>query len=102
MPSRDNGAMRRRWLLLMIVVGLGAAAVPTGPSSGEPAGPAFGLFPTGAHGSEVTLGFTSQGVLFFGGWDHIARSSDDGRSWVALPKPSPVAADRVLVVDRTT
>jgi len=93
--------MRRRWLLLTMVVALAAAVVPTGPSNGEPA-PAFGLFPTGAHGSEVNLGFTSQGVMFFGGWDHIARSADDGRSWVALPKASPVAADRVLVVDRTT
>ena len=94
--------MRGRWIVAVMVAAVAAAAVPVGPSNGEPAAPAFGLFPTGAHGSEVNLGITAQGVLFFGGWDHIARSADDGRSWVALPKASPLAADRVLVVDRTT
>ena len=94
--------MRGRWIVGVMVAAASAAAVPAGPTNGEPAAPTFGLFPTGAHGSEVNLGITARGVLFFGGWDHIARSADDGRSWVALPKASPVAADRVLVVDRRT
>jgi len=94
--------MRGWGIAVAMLLAVTGAAVPAGPSLGEPAPPTFGLFPTGAHGSEVNLGITGQGVMFFGGWDHIARSADDGRSWVALPQASPVAADRVLVVDRTT
>jgi hypothetical protein len=94
--------MRCRWVFLLPVLGLAVGLVPAGPSSGAASAPGFGLFPTGAHGSEVNIGITRSGVLFFGGWDHVARSTDDGRSWVALPKASPVAADRVLEVDRKT
>jgi BNR/Asp-box repeat len=94
--------MRTGWRVLLLLLAVGAAAVPAGVSSGQPSAPTFRLVPTGSHGSEVNLGITRSGVIFFGGWDHIARSADDGRTWVALPKASPVAADRVLVVDRTT
>jgi hypothetical protein len=79
-----------------------AALLPGGVSSGDGAGPAFATFATGAHGSEVNLGITRAGVVFFGGWDHIARSGDGGRTWEVATPPTPVAADRVLVVDRAT
>jgi len=79
-----------------------AAVLPGGVSSGDASGPVFATFGTGAHGSEVNLGVTRAGVVFFGGWDHIARSKDGGRTWDVVTPPTPVAADRVLVVDRTT
>ena len=94
--------MRTRWLILLMVLSAGAGVVPAGWSGAEPPAARFGLFPTGAHGSEVNLGFTRSGVMFFGGWDHIARSSDDGRTWSVASLPTPVAADRVLIVDRAT
>jgi len=100
--GRDNGRMGRRGLVLLMVLAAGVGVVPAGPSGAEPPAATFGLFPTGAHGSEVNVGFTRSGVMFFGGWDHIARSTDDGRTWAAASPPTPLAADRVLIVDRAT
>lgn len=76
--------------------------------------PTFRMVDSGAHGSELTLGVRADGAVFVGGWDHIARSTDDGRTWTKLamalgPKVGPLnppglgfAADRVLVVDKDT
>ena len=88
--------------MVFTVAAVVAAALPGGMSSGEVAGPAFATFATGAHGSEVNLGITRSGVVFFGGWDHIARSADGGRTWDIASPATPVAADRVLIVDRAT
>jgi len=79
-----------------------AGLLPGAVSSGEGVGPAFASYATGAHGSEVNLGITRAGVVFFGGWDHISRSGDGGRTWEVATPPTPLAADRVLVVDRAT
>jgi hypothetical protein len=87
---------------LLTVAMIGAALVPGGVSSGVGSDPTFTLWATGTHGSEVNLGITHAGVVFFGGWDHIARSADDGRTWETASPATPLAADRVLVVDRST
>lgn len=87
--------------LLCLAAACGALLSGTAPS-GAFAGPAFGLFATGTHGPEVNLGITRSGVVFFGGWDDVARSADGGRTWSVASPPTPLAADRVLVVDRTT
>ncbi|MCA1845084.1 MAG: glycoside hydrolase, partial [Actinobacteria bacterium] len=97
----DVMGRRTCWVLYGVTV-LVAALLPGGVSSGDGAEPAFTTFATGAHGSEVNLGITRAGVVFFGGWDHIARSKDGGRTWDVATPPTPVAADRVLVVDRST
>lgn len=72
--------------------------------------PTFRLVDSRSHGSELNLGWAPNGDIWVGGWDHLARSSDDGLSWTAItPKLVPVgglslgfAADRVLVVDHDT
>ena len=89
--------MRTRWVVLVMMLAVGGGVVPAGPSQGEPSPATFRLVPTGAHGSEVNLGITRSGILFFGGWDHVARSTDDGRTWVAKSLPSPVAAIASLI-----
>lgn len=88
--------------IVWLVAAVSGALFAGGVSSGEAAGPTFGLFATGAHGSEVNLGVTRAGVVFFGGWDHVARSADGGRTWTAASPDTPLAADRVLIVDRST
>jgi hypothetical protein len=79
-------------------------AVPVLVNGQAGAGIAFRTSDTGADGPEVNIGITSRGVLFFGGWDHIARSIDDGRTWQPTAELSPfrAAGDRVLIVDRDT
>jgi hypothetical protein len=84
-------------------LGIAAALVAASLVAASPAGAqlAFKLRNTGATGSEPNVGVTSGGVIFLGGWDHIARSTDDGENWT-LHDTGPVgfAADRVLIVDR--
>lgn len=101
--------MRRRTHALVLALALAGGILAGGEPGAHPgqarspvSPPSFHLFPTAAHGPEVTLGITSAGVIFFGGWDHVARSADGGRSWLAKSPPTPLAADRVLIVDRTT
>lgn len=69
----------------------------------NPVPPAFRLSDTGVHGSELNVGVSPNGKIFVGGWDRVARSDDDGLTWVKLnPRPVGFAADRVLIVDKTT
>jgi hypothetical protein len=97
------GAMGTRFHpTLLALTMVGAVLIPGGVSSGVETGPVFTLWATGTHGSEVNLGITRSGVVFFGGWDHVARSADGGRTWQAASPATPLAADRVLVVDRST
>ncbi len=91
-------------VMALLVWGLGA---PAGAGGGgpDPDVPVFMVADTGTHGVEVTLGVTSKGHMFFGGWDRIGRSFDGGRTWDSVltgPIGSVSAADRVLVVDRAT
>jgi hypothetical protein len=81
---------------------LGAVFVAPAGAPAASVAPRFTLAETGAHGSEVNLGITRSGVLFFGGWDHVARSTDGGVTWAAASPDTPIAADRVLIVDRST
>lgn len=73
-------------------------------AEGDEAALAFAANDTGTHGSEVTLGVTSEGAIFVGGWDAIGRSTDGGATWeqVSIGLTHPLAADRVLVVDEDT
>lgn len=70
----------------------------------DEAAPTFRTVDTGVNGSELNIGLTSDGTIFLGGWDAIARSTDAGDTWDALglDRPVSIAADRVLVVDRET
>lgn len=69
-----------------------------------PAAPvlAFSLHDSGADGSELNLGVTSNGMIFVGGWSVIRRSADDGATWQSLTMNHAFAADRVLIVDHDT
>lgn len=102
---RQKGARMRPTRL--IVAALLAASLPAVAHGEEPNPeiPAFRLSDTGTNGVEVNLGITSKGAIFFGGWDRIGRSMDDGTTWDALV-PGPLgqvyAGDRVLIVDRQT
>ena len=93
--------IRVRLLTLGIAL-LGAVFVVPTASPAQSVAPVFTLTKTGAHGSEVNLGITRSGVLFFGGWDHIARSADGGVTWAVASPDTPFASDRVLIVDRAT
>ena len=65
---------------------------------------AFSLADSGVNGSELNIGVSPNGSIFVGGWDSIARSTDDGQTWTKL-RTNPVlgfAADRVLIVDKDT
>lgn len=96
--------MRAKLGILTLLVSAMLAG-PVGAGDVEPDAPAFMLADTGTHGVEVTLGISSKGVIFFGGWDRIGRSYDGGATWDSvLPGPlgSVTASDRVLTVDRTT
>lgn len=65
--------------------------------------PTFRLSDAGVTGPELNLGVSPNGKIFVGGWDKIARSSDDGLTWVGInPRPVGFAADRVLIVDKDT
>lgn len=68
--------------------------------------PAFRLVDSGATGVELTLGVTSGGRVFVGGWNAVMRSRDGGLSWEALSTPdaprAETSADRVLLVDPAT
>ncbi|HUR68181.1 MAG TPA: sialidase family protein, partial [Candidatus Thermoplasmatota archaeon] len=66
--------------------------------------PTFRLVDSGATGSELNLGLDSAGNIFVGGWNAVARSTDDGATWTlhgTIPAIT-FAADRVLVVDKDT
>ncbi len=66
----------------------------------------FSLHDTGVHGSELNVGVQSDGDIFVGGWDRIARSTDGGMTWAqpgyAIGGVLALAADRVLIVDKDT
>src|SRR5207245_7243094 len=83
---RRKVARARGTAVALVLVAVALAAAPTS-ASGQPghsALPTFRLSNTGATGVEVNLGITSKGSIFFGGWDHIARSDNNGKSWQAL------------------
>lgn len=75
-------------------------------SGATAAGLAFSLHDSGVHGSELNVGVQSDGDIFVGGWDRIARSGNAGASWTqhayAIAGVAAVAADRVLIVDKDT
>ncbi len=81
-------------------------AAPTGgaPETAPGAALAFTLSDSGSDGSELNVGVTSTGVIFLGGWDTIARTTDEGATWTHHSTTPVVtfAADRVLIVDRDT
>jgi len=91
----------------------GTEAAPIETSSDSTGELDFDLSDTDSHGSEITLDVTREGVIFVGGWDRIARSSDGGDSWDhsvpgvigdtgPVEADSQLAADRVLEVDEDT
>ncbi len=88
---------------------LGSLALsPTGAQSGGVTTSAlsFNIYDSGVHGSELNVGVQSDGDIYVGGWDRIARSSDEGATWVqhgyAIGGVLTLAADRVLIVDKDT
>ena len=77
--------------------------VPSFASSGASGAPTFRMHDTGTTGVELNLGVAPNGHIFVGGWNHIARSTDDGVSWAqTMTLPVVVAADRTLRVDHAT
>jgi hypothetical protein len=93
--------MRKSFVAVAVFAVLGALLA----SAPAPAAtPTFRLADTGTTGVEVNLGFTTNGHIFYGGWDHIAVSKDAGVTWhPTTGQPlEPFAADRVLIVDPTT
>lgn len=87
---------------VLVVLALSASALPAQADTL----PTFRVSDTGATGPELNLGVTSNGNVFVGGWNHVAKSVDDGATWQAvsfshLPAVS-IAADRVLIVDHDT
>ncbi|MCA1812409.1 MAG: glycoside hydrolase [Halobacteriales archaeon] len=78
------------------------AAMPSQAAIGS--APTFTVVDTHSTGPELGIGVSREGTIYVGGWDHVARSRDDGATWTAL-SPQPllsVAADRVLIVDHDT
>lgn len=99
-------------LALVLALALGnpavqALVVPPGAPDLAPLA-TFRVVDSGAHGPELNIGVAPSGSVFVGGWDHIARSRDDGASWEAMDIPAApglsvgFAADRVLIVDHDT
>jgi hypothetical protein len=89
----------------LFALALLAAALPLAAPSGASTAPTFRLVDAGSTGSELNVGVAQRsGEIFVGGWDTIARSTDDGASWshVTLGLPVGFAADRVLIVDHAT
>ncbi len=64
----------------------------------------FKLVDSGATGSELNVGLTSNGCIFVGGWNVIRRSCNDGATWTSQPHMTGVsfAADRALITDHDT
>jgi hypothetical protein len=90
---------------LLVLAALLAAplAAPAFAGAGAASLPTFRLADAGVTGPELNLGVSPNGKIFVGGWDRIARSSDDGVTWTHVdPRPVGFAADRVLIVDKDT
>lgn len=94
-------------VVLALVLGSPGLAL-VAPAPPAAAAASFRVVDSGAHGPELNLGVGPTGTIFVGGWDHIARSRDDGATWDAIDIPvAPgvslgFAADRVLIVDHDT
>src|SRR5438067_8847599 len=86
-------------IVLAVLVPL-VSHVASGGASGTPT---FRYADTGTTGVELNLGVAPNGHVFVGGWNHVARSTDDGVTWAATTwLPVTVAADRTLRVDHAT
>lgn len=94
--------MHRVTLALAAAGALAALALNAPPTNAVT--PTFVLRDSTVNGPELNIGVAPNGSIFVGGWDKVARSTDDGLSWTQH-QPVPVigfAADRVLVVDHDT